>query len=215
MAGPMNATTATATIPAPGNPTVLRSTLPPMLPTRPRVMSRLSPWPPRFMTNPASKPASSPTRTHVANMTKLMTLPPSSGYGSAASLPPHRCTRGAPSPFAPVGWTRAQAPLAGGRSSRRPVAVLPHQESLEHFDCPLVQGPVVDHHLHGGAPRPPDPLRRRGGADDDVDSPDQTTEGGPLGGGRPGPHGGLAAGGGRRRAPGVGRLRRGGGPAHP
>src|SRR6266571_3884326 len=133
------------------------------------------------MTNPASKPASSPTRTHVANMTKLMTLPPSSGYGSAASLPPHRCTRGAPSPFAPVGWTRAQAPLAGGRSSRRRVAVLPHQESLEHFDCPLVQGPVVDHHLHGGAREPPDPLGRRGGADDDVDSPNQTTEGGPLG----------------------------------
>src|SRR2546427_10604004 len=139
------------------------------------------------MTNPASKPASSPTRTHVANMTKLMTLSPSSGYGSAASLPPHRRTRRAPSPVRPVGWTRAQAPLAGGRSSRRPVAVLPHQESREHFDCPLVQGPVVDHHLHGGAREPPDPLGRRGGADDDVDSPNQTTEGGPRGGASPHP----------------------------
>src|SRR2546428_2539144 len=137
------------------------------------------------MTNPASKPASSPTRTHVANMTKLMTPPLSPGYGSPASLPPHRCTRRASSPFAPVGWTRAQAPLAGGRSRHRPVAVLSHQEGREHFDRPLVQGPVVDHHLHGGAREPPDPLGRRAGADDDVHSSHQTTQGGPLGGGKP------------------------------
>src|SRR6059036_1690950 len=167
------------------------------------------------MTNPASKPASSPTRTHVANMTKLMTLPPSSGYGSAASLPPHRCTRGAPSPFAPVGWTRAQAPLAGGRSSRRPVAVLPHQESREHSDCPLIQGPVVDHHLHGGAREPPDPLGRRGGADDDVDSPNQTTEGGPLGGASPDQRDVWQAGVRDRVLQIVGRLGGGGGHAYP
>src|SRR5437899_7855818 len=182
MAAPMNATTATATILAPVNiPRVLRSALAPMLPTRPRTMSRLSPWPPRFMTHPASKPASSPTRTHVTNMTKLMTLPPSSGYGSAASRPPRRRARGAPSPFAPVEWTRAQALPAGGRSRHRPVAVLPHQESREHFDCPLVQGPVVDDHLLCMARQPPDPLGRRAGADDDVHAPQQTTHGGPLG----------------------------------
>src|SRR5437667_12741370 len=153
------------------------------------------------MTHPASKPASSPTRTHVTNMTKLMTLPPSSGYGSAASLPPRRRARGAPSPFAPVEWTRAQALPAGGRSRHRPVAVLPHQESREHFDCPLVQGPVVDDHLHGGAREPPDPLGRRGGADDDVDSPNQTTEGGALGGASPAQRGGWQAGGGARGLP--------------
>src|SRR5256886_14883508 len=167
------------------------------------------------MTNPASKPASSPTRTHVANMTKLMTLPPSSGYGSAASLPPHRCTRGAPSAFAPVGWTRAQAPAAGGPRSRRPVAVLPPQEGREHFDSPLVQGPVVDHHLHGGAREPPDPLGRRGGADDDVDSPNQTTEGGPLGGASPDQRDVWQAGVRDPGLQGVGRLGGGGGHAHP
>src|SRR2546426_4577736 len=167
------------------------------------------------MPTPASKPASSPTRTHVANMTKLMTLPPSSGYGSAASLPPHRCTRGAPSPFAPVGWARAQAPLAGGRSSRRLVPVLPNQESREHFDCPLVQGPVVDHHLHGGAREPPDPLGRGGGADDDVDSSHQTTQGGPLGGGSPDQRDVWQAGVRDRVLQVVGRLDRGGGHAPP
>src|SRR2546430_10851568 len=83
------------------------------------------------MTNPASTPATTPARTHATNMAKLMTLPPSSGYGSPASLHWHRLTRDASSPLAPVGWTRAHAPLARGRSGRRPVAVLPHEEGRE------------------------------------------------------------------------------------
>src|SRR2546430_4243541 len=140
------------------------------------------------MTNPASTPATTPARTHATNMAKLMTLPPSSGYGSPASLHWHRLTRDASSPLAPVGWTRAHAPLARGRSGRRPVAVLPHEEGREHFDRPRVEGPVVDHHLHGGAREPADPLGRRGGGHDDVHSSHQTTQGRPLGGGSPRPH---------------------------
>src|SRR2546429_42054 len=108
------------------------------------------------MASPASTPASTPTRTHVTNIVKLMTRPPSSlRYDAPASLPPHRCTRSASSPFAPAGRTRAQAPLAGGGSRRRPVAVLPHQEGGEHLDRSPVQGAVVDHHLHGGARQRP------------------------------------------------------------
>src|SRR5438046_7193585 len=138
------------------------------------------------MASPASTPASTPTRTHVTNIVKLMTLPPSSPrYDAPASLPPHRCTRSASSPFAPAGWTRAQAPLAGGGSRRRPVAVLPHEEGREHFDRPRVEGAVVDHHLYGGAREPADPLGRRGGGHDDVHSSHQTTQGRPLGGASP------------------------------
>src|SRR5438046_9495290 len=97
------------------------------------------------MASPASTPASTPTRTHVTNIVKLMTLPPSSPrYDAPASLPPHRCTRSASSPFAPAGRTRAQAPLAGGGSRRRPVAVLPHQEGGEHLDRSPVQGAVIE-----------------------------------------------------------------------
>src|SRR5882762_940891 len=140
------------------------------------------------MTNPASKPASSPTRSHVANMTKLMTLPPSPGYDSLASLPLHRCTCRPSSPFASVGRARARAPPAGARRRGLPVAVLLHQEGREHFDRSLVQGPVVDHHLHGGAREPPNPLRRRAGADDDVHSAHQTTQGSPFGGASPDQH---------------------------
>src|SRR3989442_3430980 len=137
------------------------------------------------MTNPASTPATTPARTHATNMAKLMTLPPSSGYGSPASLHWHRVTRDASSPLAPVGWTRAHAPLARGRSGRRPVAVLPHDEGREHFDRPRVEGPVVDHHLYGGGREPAEPLGRRGGGHDDVHSSHQTTQGRPLGGGNP------------------------------
>src|SRR2546428_11820643 len=106
------------------------------------------------MASPASTPATTPTRTHVTNIVKLMTLPPSSPrYDAPASLPPHHCTRSASSPFAPAGRTRAQAPLAGGGGRRRPVAGLPHPEGREHFDRPLGPGAVGDHHPHGGAPR--------------------------------------------------------------
>src|SRR5438128_6360019 len=147
------------------------------------------------MTIPATTPASTPTRTHVTNIVKLMTPPPSSPrYDSSASLPPHHCTRSASSPcapvgpFAPAGWTRAQAVLTGGGSGRRPVAVLSHQKGREHFDRPLVQGAVVDHHLHGGARKPPDPLGRRGGAHDDVHSSHQATERSPLRGASPDQH---------------------------
>src|SRR3989449_3296091 len=124
------------------------------------------------MTNPASTPATTPARTHATNMAKLMTLPPSSGYGSPASLHWHRLTRDASSPLAPVGWTRAHAPLARGRSGRRPVAVLPHEEGREHFDRPRVEGPVVDHHLHGGARDRPGPLCGCGATDEDAHSCD-------------------------------------------
>ena len=39
-------------------------------------MSGFNPWPPRFMTSPASTPPSTPKSTHVTNMEKLMTFPP-------------------------------------------------------------------------------------------------------------------------------------------
>src|SRR3989442_3252645 len=120
------------------------------------------------MTNPASKPASSPTRTHVANMTKLMTPPPSPGYGSPASLPLHRCTRRASSPFAPVGWTRAQAPLTAGGDRQRPVPVLHRPEGRRHFARPPGHVPGLHHHPHGGAHDAPVPLGRPAGADADV-----------------------------------------------
>src|SRR2546428_4752471 len=100
------------------------------------------------MTNPASTPATTPARTHATNMAKLMTLPPSSGYGSPASLHRHRLTRDASSPLAPVGWTRARAPLARGGSGRRPVAVLSHQKGRAHFARPPVGRAAVDPHLH-------------------------------------------------------------------
>src|SRR5437870_13216101 len=141
------------------------------------------------MASPASTPASTPTRTHVTNIVKLMTRPPSSlRYDAPASLPPHRCTRSASSPFAPAGRTRAQAPLAGGGSRRRPVAVLPHQEGGEHLDRSPVQGAVVDHHLHGGARERPDPPCGCGGAHDDVHSSQPTTQPRPLRGTRPHRH---------------------------
>src|SRR5713101_4098139 len=120
------------------------------------------------MTHPATKPASTPARIHVKN---VMALPPSSGYSSLASLPRHRRTRRTPSRFTFHRRTRPQLPPDERRIGRRPVAVFSHQEGREHFDRPLVEGPVVDHHLHGGAREPPDPLGRRGGADDDVHSP--------------------------------------------
>src|SRR5437899_4117291 len=144
-----------------------------MLPTSPRVMSQLSPYPPRFTTHPASQPASSPARIHIKN---VMTVPPSSGYRSLASLPRYRRVRCALSRFASTG------PPPRRRSGRRPIAVLLHQEGREHFDRPRVEGPVVDQHLHGGTRESPDPLGGRGGADDDVRSPHQATQCGPLGG---------------------------------
>src|SRR5438445_693456 len=68
------------------------------------------------MASPASTPASTPTRTHVTNIVKLMTPPPSSlRYDAPASLPPHRCTRSASSPFAPAGRTSAPAAEQGLR----------------------------------------------------------------------------------------------------
>src|SRR5439155_24052667 len=138
------------------------------------------------MASPASTPASTPARTHVTNIVKLMTLPPSSPrYDAPASLPPHRCTRSASSPFAPAGRTRTQAALGGGGSRRRPVPVLPHQEGGEHLDRSPVQGAVIDHPLHGGARERPDPLCYCGGAHDDVHSSQQTTQARPLGGTRP------------------------------
>src|SRR5881296_2302508 len=172
------------------------------------------------MTIPATMPASTPTRTHVTNIVKLMTSPPSSPrYDSPASLPPHHCTRSASSPcapiFAPAGWTRAQAVLTGGGSRRRPVAVLSHQKGREHFDRPLVEGAVVDHHLHGGAREPADPLGRRGGAHDDVHSSHQATQGGPLRGASPDQHDVGQAGVGDRVLQVVGRRDGGGGYAHP
>src|SRR5258705_10711106 len=148
-----------------------------MPPTRPRVMSHLSPKPPRFTAQPASKPASPPARIHVKN---VMTRPPSSGYSSLASSLRHRRTRHAPSRLRLSGWTGAQPPA--GRRSRRPVVVvLSHQKGREHFDRPLVEGPVIDHHLYGGTREAPHPLGRRGGADDDVCAPHQATKGGPFG----------------------------------
>ena len=45
---------------------------------------------------------------------------------------------------------------------------------LEHLDPPLVQRPVVDHHLQGGVGELPHPLGRRAGPDDHIHPPDQT-----------------------------------------
>src|SRR2546425_5381298 len=132
------------------------------------------------MTNPANKPASNPARIHVKN---VMVLPPSSGYRSPASLRRHRRTR--PTPLRSTSNGRTRPRQLRGRSGRRPVAVFSHQEGRQHFDRPLVEGPVVDHDVDGGTREPPNALGRRGGADDDGHSPHEPTQYGPLGGGGP------------------------------
>src|SRR5207245_4402048 len=133
----------------------------------------------RCTTSPASTPATTPTRTHATNIAKLMTLPPSSGYDGPTSLPRHRLTPRAPSRASSHGRTRAQPCPDEGRSGHCAIAVLSHQDGGEHLDRPLVEGPVVDHHVHDGTREPPDPLGRRGGADDDVHSPHQPPQCGP------------------------------------
>src|SRR5437867_12220657 len=120
------------------------------------------------MTSGASTPASTPTRTHVTNMAKLMTFLLHPVNDSPASLPLRRCARRDLRAFAPVGWMRA------------------HQDGREHLDRPLVEGTVVDDHLHSGACERPYPLGRRGGTDDGVHSPYQATQRGALGRARPG-----------------------------
>src|SRR5439155_21671447 len=121
----------------------------------------------------------------------------------------------APWPVASVGWTRARAAPSGGRSGDRPVAVLSDQDGREHLDRPLVEGPVVDDHLYGWAREPPHPLGRRGGTDDDVHSPQQATQRGPLGGAGPDERDVWQAGVGDRVLQVMGVLDGGGGHAHP
>src|SRR5438094_10579768 len=100
------------------------------------------------MASPASTPASTPTRTHVTNIVKLMTLPPSSPrYDAPASLPPHRCTPSASSPSAPAGRARAQARLGGGGGPARPAAVLPHLQGRQHLYRSPVHGALCDSSL--------------------------------------------------------------------
>src|SRR5882724_432304 len=181
-----------------------------MLPTRPSVMSQLSPYPPRFITHPASKPASTPARIHIKN---VMTSPPSSSYGGLASLPKHRRARCTLSRSISTGPARPQRPRR--RSGCRPIAVLLHQKGREHFDRPLVEGPIVDHHLYGGTRETPDPFGRRGGADDNVRSPHQATQRGPLGGADPYERDVRQVGVRDRVLQVVGRLDGGGGDAHP
>src|SRR3989304_3704980 len=69
--------------------------------------------------------------------------------------------------------------LGGGGGGRRPVAVLPHQDGRQQFDCPLVEGPVVGDHLGGGSGQFPHPLGRRRGAHHDLRLPHQAIQLGP------------------------------------
>ena len=114
-----------------------------------------------------------------------MTSPPSSGYERT------RVTSPAPSRVLHLlsiyvyrtGQTSAaSAPerLSADRRSADRRVVAP--EGPRAFRSPAGQGPVVDHHLDGGTRETPDPFGRRGGADDDVRSPHQATQRGPLGG---------------------------------
>src|SRR5438093_4324323 len=162
------------------------------------------------MTQPASTPASTPARIHVKN---VMTLPPAFGYRTVASLPRHRPTHRATTRFTSNEWTTTKP--SRSRSGRRRVAVFSHQEGREHLDRPLIEGPIVDHHLHGGARERPDALRRRGGADDDVSSPNQATQCGPRGRADSDERDVWQTGVRDRVLEIVGRLDRGGGHAHP
>src|SRR4029453_10431103 len=48
-----------------------------------------------------------------------------------------------------------------------------------HLDCPRIECPVVDEHLHGRAGQLPHSVRGGGGADHDVHSPHQAPQTGP------------------------------------
>src|SRR2546425_1791925 len=121
------------------------------------------------MTIPATTPASTPTRTHVTNIVKLMTPPPSSPrYDSSASLPPHHCTRSASSPcapvgpFAPAGWTRAQAVLTGGGGGRAPLRLVCLQNGRAPFRLPVGLGRRGELRPRRGGRQAPAPPRGRG-----------------------------------------------------
>src|SRR5438128_1515444 len=110
-----------------------------MLPTRPSVTSVFSPWPPRFMTRSASTPARTPTRTHVANMTKLMTLSPSQGDVRQAGVGDRvlQVVRG-------LGLGRGDADPRSRRQLGEGVEGFQMRlgEQRDHRDAPAVQEPL-------------------------------------------------------------------------
>src|SRR5947208_2948652 len=72
----MNATTTVASIPASGEAaTVEKIPLVAPLPPRPRTRSQTSPTPRSFHTVPASPPVRSPTKIHVANVSRVIEFP--------------------------------------------------------------------------------------------------------------------------------------------
>src|SRR6266404_4059057 len=75
IAAPMNATTTVASLPASGEAaTAEKIPLAAPLPPRPRTRSQTSPLPPSRHTIPASQPVRSPTRIHVANVSRVIGL---------------------------------------------------------------------------------------------------------------------------------------------
>src|SRR4029453_8595848 len=123
------------------------------------------------MTNPASKPATTATSTH---MRTLITLPPSSGYGPSPPACPLAVSSERPG-RGRLTCTGTEPPSEGERGGRV-VAVLLRQDGPQHLDGSLVERPVVDDHRHPGPHEPLDPFGRRGGTDDHVPPSHQLTQ---------------------------------------
>src|SRR5918995_669421 len=86
MTEPTKATNTVGTNPPPAEtPRARKIKPPPTLPTRPRTISPISPYPPPFITNPASQPASNPTTTHETNIPNSMIVLLLGGRGALAS----------------------------------------------------------------------------------------------------------------------------------
>src|SRR5438093_725965 len=83
MIAPTKATNTVGKSPPPAEtPRVLKIQPPTTLPAKPSTISPISPYPPSFITIPASQPASNPTTTHETNIPNSMIRPPSSGARS-------------------------------------------------------------------------------------------------------------------------------------
>src|SRR5919106_6491412 len=91
MTAPTKATNTVRTSPPPAETPRAQKTQPPTtLPTRPRTISPISPYPPPLITNPASQPANNPTTTHETNIPNSMIVLLLGGRGALASASPSR-----------------------------------------------------------------------------------------------------------------------------
>src|SRR4029453_1259374 len=117
------------------------------------------------MTNPATKPATTATSTH---MTTLITVPLSSGYGPSPLDCPVAVAPSMQPAEGRLAGTRIEPPPGEGRRGGRVVAVLLGQDGSQHLDGALVERPVVDDHGHRRPHEPLDPRGRRIGTHDRV-----------------------------------------------